>query len=265
MKRHDFTNRTVLITGAGSGIGLACAKLFHSRNAKLILTDINGATEKSLKDIFGDRASFFEQDVSDEYSWKTLTSQLEKMGATVDVLINSAGTSGLPDHVYDPISEVSMDNWRFIFRINVEGTLLGCKYILPFMEKQGSGAIVNIASRSGVNATPWVVSYGASKGTILQFTKSIAISSAESGNIRCNVVAPGQVDTPMYQGLVKSLARKFKLEPEGMQEKMLQRVPLKRFAQAEEIAEAIVFLSSDAASFITGQCLTIDGGMSINN
>ena len=265
MKRHDFTNKTVLITGAASGIGLACAKLFNSRNARLILSDINGDAEMELKKLFGGRAEFLQQDVSDESSWESLTYNIAKRGESIDALVNSAGTSGLPDHTYDPITGVSLENWRHIFKVNVEGTMLGCKHILPIMQKQRRGAIVNIASRSGVNATPWIVSYGASKGTILQLTKSIAIASAEQGEIRCNVIAPGQVDTPMYRQLVVRLAEKFGFSVSDMQKRMLERVPLKRFAQAEEVAEAIAFLASDASAFITGQCLTIDGGMSINN
>lgn len=253
----EFTSKVAIVTGGASGLGLAIVEHFISARATVISTDVNETEGKRAAAENG--AEFFPQDVSSESDWQRLIQHLLTRHSGADILINNAGIGeGLgpstPEHT-------SWQDWERIMAVNAGGVFLGCKHIIPLMRERGGGSIVNVSSIAALVATPFITAYGASKSAVLQFTRSVAVYTANE-NIRCNSVHPGQIETPMLSGLFQDVADSGGLAPDQVRHDFLQRIPQGRFGQPEDIAQAVLFLCSDAASHITGSRLCIDGGMS---
>lgn len=241
----DFTGKTAVVTGGASGLGAATARLLAERGASVWVADLNA---EGAMDFAGTtpRVRPVHLDVTSEESWSQVVAQVLAASGRLDILVNAAGiTGGGPGA---NIAEVGLEAWRRVFAVNVEGVLLGCQAAMGVME---AGAIVNICSTAGLSPSPALGAYGASKAAVHQLTLSVAAQCAASKpSVRCNMVVPGMAQTPMTAGFDPVYRAAWEAQ-----------IPLHRFGEAPEIAQAIVFLASDAASYITGTALRVDGGL----
>jgi len=239
----------VLITGALTGIGRATALTFAQEGAQIVISgrhDQEGQKLVAELRSLGAEAEFVRSDVRHEDDVRSLIDQTVTRFGRLDVAINNAGTEGKPGSV----TEQSAESYAATFDTNVLGTLLSMKHELRVMLPQGRGSIVNISSSYGRIGAPGASVYVASKHAVEGLTKAAALEVAESG-VRVNVVAPGPIETGMLNRFTGTADRK---------DDLISSVPLKRGGKPEEIAEAIAFLASDKASFITGASIAVDGG-----
>jgi NAD(P)-dependent dehydrogenase (short-subunit alcohol dehydrogenase family) len=241
----------VLLTGALSGIGRAAALAFAREDYRVVVSgrrdDAGEALVRELRDLGAD-AEYVRADVRDEEDVRRLVDRTIERFGRLDVAVNSAGTEGKPG----PVSEQTADSIAATLDANLVGTVLSLKHELRVMQAQGSGSIVNISSTMGHKAAGGASIYTASKHAVEGLTKSAALEAAAFG-VRVNAVAPGPTETGMLDRFTGSAERKTAL---------ISTVPLKRVGTPDEIANAIVFLASDQASYITGQVLSVDGGKS---
>jgi NAD(P)-dependent dehydrogenase (short-subunit alcohol dehydrogenase family) len=242
-------NPVILITGALTGIGRATSLAFAKEGATVVVSGRREAEGKALEDelhSLGAKAAFILADVRHEDDVRNLVKQTVARFGQLDVAVNNAGTEGKPG----PLTEQTSDSYAGMFDTNVLGTLLSLKHELRVMQSQGSGSIINISSTMGERGAANLGLYTASKHAVEGLTKSAALEAAAFG-VRVNAVAPGPTETAMLDRLTGTPDRKAAF---------YAAVPLKRGAKPEEIADAIVFLTSDKASFITGQIIRINGG-----
>jgi NAD(P)-dependent dehydrogenase (short-subunit alcohol dehydrogenase family) len=246
----DVKDKIVIVTGAGSGIGAATAKLFADQGAKVVVSDINlSAVEKIAMDLKD--ALAIETDVSKYSEVNSLIDQTVEKYGCLDVMVNNAGIG--PKEM-NKTGDHTLDDWDRVIAVNQTGVFYCMKIALQQMTKQESGNIVNVASLAGLKASPNNLSYSASKFAVVGMTKSAAMEYA-SKNIRINAVCPGYTESALLDQLLG-------MRPD-MGDILKNHIPMKRFGKAEEIAEAIVWLASDSTQFITGQTITLDGGTSL--
>jgi NAD(P)-dependent dehydrogenase (short-subunit alcohol dehydrogenase family) len=240
--------KVALVTGGASGMGAATARLFAKEGAKVLLTDMLEAEGQGVADeivVANGAAKFHAHDISNEDNWNEAAKMALDAWGTIDILINNAGISGS-----DP-DLLSRDVWDGQMNINATGTFLGMRTIIPHMQKQHRGAIVNISSISGIVGQSFVhMGYNASKGAVRMMTKAAAVQFAKDG-IRVNSVHPGLMPAMRTSKLTA--------DPE-IRDKMLSAVPMRRTGEIDEVAQANLFLASDEASYITGVELPVDGG-----
>ena len=243
-------DKVVLVTGAGSGIGRATAKLLAAEGATVVVTDVNRPGGLETVQQIGGKARFEEQDTSKEADWKRIIDDILAREGRLNGLVNNAGIAGPFPSSFEG---ESLEQWRRILSINVEGVFLGCKYGVPVLRGSGGGSIVNLSSLAAFLGTPDLSAYGASKGAVRQFTKTVAIDCARKGyKVRCNSVHPGIIATPMGDSILPS---------DKARERMRQRVPAGELGVPEDIAYGVLYLISDESRYVTGAELVIDGGM----
>ncbi len=251
-------DKVALVTGAASGIGRATAMLFAREGARVVLTDIAGSGEDVMQEIraSGGQALFILHDVTDEVVWQKVMSRIVESYGRLDVLVNNAGTA-----TSRPVTELSLAEWREQLAVNLDGTFLGTKYAVRTMRLgRRGGSIINVSSVSGLVGSPGTAAYSASKGGVLMLSKAVAMECAQDG-IRVNAVVPGGVRTPIWQtadwwkGFVDSVGS----EAEAWK-RLDASAPLGRMGEPEDIAEAILYLASDASRYVTGTELVVDGG-----
>ena len=249
-------NKVALITGAASGLGLASAKKLLEHGAKVFLSDINqdglDKLTEDLKDYSGDQYSMAHHDVSSEESWKNIYDLVDKKFKQLNILVNSAGISTGADVV-----STGFDTWKKVHEVNLDSVFLGCKYAIPFMSEHGAGSIINISSISGIVAGWNTAAYNSSKSAVRHLSKSVALYCAKKRyNIRCNTIHPAFVDTPILDPIKQAFGEK-----EAIQ-KLARQIPMNRIGDTDDVAYAVVYLSSDESKFITGSEIVIDGGLS---
>jgi len=248
----QLQDKVAIITGAATGIGRATALLFAKEGASVVVADINeDDAQRTVADIEdkGGSARFVQTDVSEAEGVQALMERsAEEMGG-IDVIVNNAGAqrSGA-------VTEFEESEWDLLMRVNPRSCFLGAKYGVPYLRERGGGSIVNVSSLAGLKGGPGMTAYSASKGAIIAFTRALAEELAPD-NIRANSVCPGWIDTPFNEPAIEFMGGR------AQQEEMVQQtVPLKRQGTPEEIAPGILYLASDASSYVTGQELVIDGG-----
>src|ERR1700751_5556890 len=247
--KDQATGRAILITGALTGIGRATALAFAREGARIIVSGRHGDKGKALVSELqeiGTEATFIKSDVRHEDEVRALVDETVKRFGHLDVAVNNAGTEGKPG----PLTDQTAESYAATFDTNVLGTLLSMKHELRVMLPQGSGSIVNVSSTYGRMGAPGASVYVASKHAVEGLTKAAALEAAGTG-VRVNVVAAGPIETGMLNRFTGTNERKAGL---------VGGVPLKRTGRPEEIAQTIVFLSSDKVPFITGAPFAVDGG-----
>jgi NAD(P)-dependent dehydrogenase (short-subunit alcohol dehydrogenase family) len=247
--KDQVTRPAVLITGALTGIGRATALAFAREGARIVVSgrhDDKGKALVSELEELGAEATFIKSDVRHEDEVRALVDETVKQFGRLDVAVNNAGTEGKPG----PLTDQTPESYAATFDTNVLGTLLSMKHELRVMLPQGSGSIVNVSSTYGRMGAPGASVYVASKHAIEGLTKAAALEVAGSG-VRVNVIAPGPIETGMLNRFTGTDERKAGL---------VAGVPLKRVGRPEEIAQTIVFVASDKASYITGASIAVDGG-----
>ena len=250
-------DRVAIITGGGSGIGRATAELFAENGAKVILADIDENSGQATADAIGGDAAFVPLDTTQEAQWEHVMGEVADRFGALDIVVNNAGIEGSIDH-QNP-EEVSLEEIRRVNAVNVEGVLLGCKHGIKAMRDRG-GVIVNISSIGGIYATPTFVAYGASKGAVRQLTKSMAAyCGRKSYRIRCNSVHPGITETRMGHEVLRSTHG----DVATGRRRRIEGIPVGRLGEPRDIANAVLYLASDEASFVNGAELVVDGGQLI--
>jgi NAD(P)-dependent dehydrogenase (short-subunit alcohol dehydrogenase family) len=241
-------DRVAVVTGAGSGIGLASARRLAAEGATVVTVDIDEAAGKAAAAETG--GAFVAADVADEDQVRDLFDGVAARFGRIDIAFNNAGISPPDD---DSILTTGLDAWRRVQEINLTSVYLCCKHVLPHMLTAGKGSIINTASFVAVlGAATSQISYTASKGGVLAMSRELGVQFARDG-IRVNALCPGPVNTPLLQEL-------FAKDPERAQRRLVH-VPMGRFADPEEIAAAVAFLASDDSSFITASQFLVDGGI----
>lgn len=243
-------DKVAIVTGGASGIGRKTAEFFVQEGVKVFIADVQREkieeTIKFLKGMGGE-AQGFNVDVTDERMVNLMVQEALAQFGTVDILVNSAGVGG----GMKPLETAEREEWQHILDINLIGTILCCKAVMPIMRQKNAGRIVNIASEAGVSGEKGLEVYAASKGGVIALTKSLAKALGRN-NVTVNAVAPAFVHSPMTQFLTPELEKKW-----------LQMYILKRLGEVEDIASMIVFLCSNRCSWITGQTISINGGFSM--
>ena len=248
--RGRVADKVVLVTGAGSGIGRATARLLATEGAAVIVSDIDRAGGLETVRQIGGKARFEEHDTAQEADWKRIIDGVLAREGRLNGLVNNAGIAGPFPATFET---ETVEQWQKILSINVQGVFLGCKHSVQALRQSGGGSIVNTSSLAAFLGTPDLSAYGASKGAVRQFTKTVAIDCARKGyKVRCNSVHPGIIMTPMGEGI---------LPDEKKRERMRKMIPVGEFGAPEDIAYGILYLISDESRFVTGSELVIDGGM----
>ena len=244
-----LAGKVAVVTGAGSGIGLASVRRLASDGAVVVCVDIDGdAAEKAAAEIGGTALTV---DVTDEQGVRQMFDSAVRQHGRLDIAFNNAGISPPDD---DSILDTGIDAWRRVQEVNLTSVYLCCKYAIPHMRAGGGGSIINTASFVAVmGSATSQISYTASKGGVLAMSRELGVQFAREG-IRVNALCPGPVSTPLLQEL-------FAKDPQRAARRLVH-VPMGRFAQPEEIAAAVAFLASDDASFITASTFLVDGGIS---
>ena len=238
-----------MVTGGAQGIGRACAERFASDGARVVIADVDDAKGQALAAELS--ASYVHCDVGSSADVQALVKHAVALHGRIDVLVNNAGIFKAADFL-----DVTEGDFDEVLRVNLKGAFLVGQAVARAMTETGGGAIVNMSSVNGVLAIPNIASYNVSKGGINQLTRVMALALADHG-IRVNAVAPGTIAT--------ELAARAMLTSEAAQQKIISRTPLKRLGTPEEVADMEAFLASDAASYVTGEIVVIDGGrMALN-
>ena len=251
-KKGRLNEKVAIITGAASGIGRASAILFAREGAKLVLADVS---EEGLKETLGlvrregGEAITKRTNVAIEEEVKGLINLALRTYSQIDILCNNAGITGQISNLEEQVG----DDWRKVYEVNVLGAVFATKHVAKHMQERKSGAIVNTASVAGIRSGAGGNAYSASKAALISFTQTAACDLG-SYNVRVNAVCPGLIETGMTKP-VFDLAR-----AKGKSDKLGSRCELRRYGRPEEVAQAILFLASDEASYITGQALPVDGG-----
>ncbi|MDD2056789.1 SDR family oxidoreductase [Pseudomonas sp. GD03860] len=245
-----LTGKIAFITGAGSGIGQATALRFAEEGATVVLC---GRREQPLQQVLeqiqaaGGQGHIAVADVSDEQAYVGALEDAARRHGRLDILVNNAMA-----YTWGGVDTLSTADWHANFSTTVDGTFFGTRTAMRLMKDQGGGAIVNIASICGLFGTAWMAGYSAAKAAVINFSRAVA-SEGAAHNIRCNVVIPGVVDTPATAGMLSDAKTRRNTE---------KVIPMQRVGLPVELANAILFLASDEASYVTGASLAVDGGRS---
>jgi NAD(P)-dependent dehydrogenase (short-subunit alcohol dehydrogenase family) len=248
--------KVALVSGAARGIGEAISRAFTREGATVILTDIRDSEGQTVAASLS--AHYLHLDVRNEAEWEKVTQEIVERFGHLDILVNNAGVTGFEDGIvaHDPENAV-LDDWRAVHAVNLDGVFLGCKYGIRAMRATGTGAIINISSRSGLVGIPAASAYASSKAAVRNHTKSVALYCAEQGlRISCNSIHPAAVLTPMWEPMLGNGP-----DREARIQSFVKDTPLRRFGTPDEVAAIAVLLASSEASYMTGAELTIDGGI----
>jgi NAD(P)-dependent dehydrogenase (short-subunit alcohol dehydrogenase family) len=249
----NLDGKVSIVTGAGSGIGRATARLFSRNGARVVVADVSDSdgveTARQIVEDGGD-SLFVHVDVAKSEEVMGLVETTMDHYGRIDILFNNAGVT-IPARV----TETSQEMWQRSLDVNLKSVMLGCKYALPEMINNKGGSIINTASMLGLVVSPAQASYCSAKGGVVMLTKQVAIDYAQY-NVRVNCICPSEVNTPMHRTFVEQSS-----DPEATRRRLMERIPLGRVAEPGEIASVALFLASDDSSYITGVALPVDGGL----
>ena len=248
-----LTDKSVIVTGAGSGIGAATARLFIEEGARVVVADFDVDAAARIASELGPKAVSFQVDVCSENDCKALAAFADKTFGGIDILVNNAGRG-----ILGTVENTTLQDWNAIMEVNVNGVYLCSKHAVPIMRRGGGGAIVNTASNIAMAvAIKDRAAYVAAKGAVASMTRAMALDFADD-NIRVNSVAPGVIWSSSFGKMLAEVS-----DPEAFKAGLRARAPTNRWGEPIEIGNAIIWLASPRASYATGTMLTVDGGASI--
>lgn len=250
-----LTNRVAIVTGAGSGIGEATARLFAREGAQVLVVDWNreaGERTTAAIQTAGGKAQYHYADVSNAQNVQGMVEAALDSYENLHILVNNAAVQ-----IMASLVETTEEVWDRIQSVNLKGVFLGCKYAIPAMIRSGGGSIVNIASILGFVGDPDLAAYCAAKGGVIALTKVAALTYGHQG-VRVNCICPGDVNTPLVEAYFGKDP-----DPQRLRHEVSSKYALRRIATPDEIAEAVLFLASGGSSFITGSTLVVDGGLTV--
>ena len=244
--------KTALVTGAASGIGLQTSIRLAEEGARVMMTDINLEKVRQQAERIGANATFLKLDITEEEEWISVLDETVKRFDRLDILVNSAGMVLIAD-----VEQITLEDWRKVHAVNLDGTFLGCKHGVRVMKEFGAGSIINLSSVSGMIGGFNLAAYNSSKGAVRMLTKSVALHCARAGyGIRCNSIHPTFIETPMLESMIRDSP-----DPEKARQTLVRQVPLRRIGKPDDVANMIVYLASDESTFVTGTEMVIDGGV----
>ena len=244
--------KTALVTGAASGIGLQTSIRLAEEGARVMMTDINLEEGLQQAEKLVTNAAFLKLDITEEEEWISVLDETVKRFDRLDILVNSAGMVLIAD-----VEQITLEDWRKVHAVNLDGTFLGCKHGVRVMKEFGAGSIINLSSVSGMIGGFNLAAYNSSKGAVRMLTKSVALHCARAGyGIRCNSIHPTFIETPMLESMIRDSP-----DPEKARQTLVRQVPLRRIGKPEDVANMIVYLASDESTFVTGTEMVIDGGV----
>ena len=243
--------KTALVTGAASGIGLQTSIRLAEEGALVMMTDINLEEGLQQAEKPGVNATFLKLDITEEEEWISVLDETVKRFDRLDILVNSAGMVLIAD-----VEQITLEDWRKVHAVNLDGTFLGCKHGVRVMKEFGAGSIINLSSVSGMIGGFNLAAYNSSKGAVRMLTKSVALHCARAGyGIRCNSIHPGVIETPLIQGAINGAP-----DPAAARGMLEGIAPMGRLGSMEEIVSLVIYLASEEARFVTGSEIVIDGG-----
>jgi 2-hydroxycyclohexanecarboxyl-CoA dehydrogenase len=243
-------NKIAVVTGAGSGIGRAIAGKLAAEGATVVVSDINETAAKETAAALGNDSIGVLTDVTSRDSVDDMVRYVRQEFGRIDVLVNNAGWDKV-----EPFLDSKVADWERVIAINLYGTLHCSQAVLAVMKEQGSGAVINIGSDAGRVGSSGEAVYSAAKGGIIAFTKTLAREMARS-KVNVNCICPGPADTPLFAGISEGNPK--------LREALEKAIPMRRLAQPEDLANAVAFFASDEASYITGQTLSVSGGLTMS-
>jgi len=248
-----LSGKGAFITGGASGLGYGCAEAFLKEGARVVIADIDERKGAEAAERLGEGAFFLKLDVSKEEEWVTALREAEIWLGKLHSLVNSAGIAFFLD-----VEKTSLDDWRRMMAVNLDGVFLGCKHGIAPIERAGGGSIINLSSVSGIVGGANLAAYNASKGGVRLLTKSVALHCARKGTgVRCNSIHPTFVQTPMVDEFVAKTRN-----PERTRAALVEQIPIGRIGEPADVAAMAVYLASDESSFVTGAEMVLDGGLS---
>jgi NAD(P)-dependent dehydrogenase (short-subunit alcohol dehydrogenase family) len=245
----QVSGKVAIVTGGASGIGEACSETLAREGASILVTDIDDALGKGVVERIvkaGGKAHYIRHDVRDEAAWPGVVGDAEKRFGRLDIMVANAGIG-----IMSPIAEMTLADWQRQQAINLDGVFLSIKHAIPAMKKAGGGSIVLMSSIAGLRGAPGLAAYSATKGGVRLL----------ADNIRCNSVHPGIIATPIWGKIPTGAEGNRRNAPIDPRERAASVVPLTRVGEAQDIANGVLFLCTEAANYMTGQELVIDGGM----
>jgi len=258
MTNGQLGGKAAIVTGGASGIGEACSETLAREGAGVLITDIDPLRGKDVVARIakaGGRAHYLDHDVRDEAAWPGVIAEAEKRFGRLDIMVANAGIG-----IMAPIATMTLADWQKQQAINLDGVFLSVKHAIPALKKQGGGSIVLMSSIAGLRGAPGLAAYSATKGGVRLLAKSVALEHA-ADNIRCNSVHPGIIATPIWEKIPTGATGNRNNAPIDPRERAAAVVPLPRVGEAQDVANGVLFLCTDAANYMTGQELVIDGGM----
>ena len=217
-----------------------------------MMTDINLEKVRQQAEKLGANATFLKLDITEEEEWISVLDETVKRFDRLDILVNSAGMVLIAD-----VEQITLEDWRKVHAVNLDGTFLGCKHGVRVMKEFGAGSIINLSSVSGMIGGFNLAAYNSSKGAVRMLTKSVALHCARAGyGIRCNSIHPTFIETPMLESMIRNSP-----DPEKARQTLVRQVPLRRIGKPDDVANMIVYLASDESTFVTGTEMVIDGGV----
>jgi len=250
-------DKVALITGGAGGLGGATARLMAREGAKVVIADLADDQGRALAAEIG--GEYQRLDVTNEEQWEATVRAVDSRHGRIDVLVNGAGIEG--DFVRGSPETTSLQEWRKVLSVNLDGTFLGCKHTLPVMRRAGRGSIVNISSMASFLGTPAATAYGASKAGVQQLTKTVAVFGSREGlKIRANSVHPGVIRTRMLDHIYEQIGQLANISKAQAEEASLKQVPWGEVGEPDDVGYLILYLASDEAKYVTGSEFMVDGG-----
>ncbi len=256
--RGQVAGKVAIVTGGASGIGEACAATLAREGAAVVVTDVDDLRGKDVVDRIGKTggtASYVHHDVRDEAAWPGLVAEAERRFGRLDIMVANAGIG-----IMAPIEKMTLADWQRQQAINLDGVFLSIKHSIPALRKAGGGSIVLMSSIAGLRGAPGLAAYSATKGGVRLLAKSVALEHA-ADNIRCNSIHPGIIVTPIWEKIPTGAEGNRRNAPIDPHERSAVLTPLVRAGTAQDVANGVLFLCTDAANYVTGQELVIDGGI----